>query len=131
MECNCDWKNIGRNDKSVKQQELYHNSNALYQIINQKSNMEIPMKKSKMKISMTRNTSLIPFLLCIVLVFFMIITVLLIMVIFLSTQRTTTTTTGRWNSPFNNTFTYANRIRQNLDEVNRFFYSFFFYPLIK
>lgn len=118
--CNYDWRSTSRKNGSIKQYELHHCSNPLCQIINQKSNTEM---KSKMKISLTQNASLIPLLLCIVLVFFMLLTVLLIMVIFLSTRRTATTITGRWNTPFNGTFTHANRIRQNSCEVN---YSFYF-----
>ncbi|KAM3728739.1 Glutamate carboxypeptidase [Dirofilaria immitis] len=56
----------------------------------------------------------LPLLLCIVLIFFMVITILLIMVIFLSTQRNITT--NRWNAPLNVTFTYPDRIYQNLEK---------------
>ncbi|MCP9257438.1 Glutamate carboxypeptidase 2-like protein [Dirofilaria immitis] len=117
MECNYNWKNATRNE-----QKLYHdndnddnnNNDTLYQVINQKSNMEISMTKSKTKISMAPNSSLVPLLLCIVLIFFMVITILLIMVIFLSTQRNITT--NRWNAPLNVTFTYPDRIYQNLEK---------------
>ncbi|VDK79354.1 unnamed protein product [Onchocerca ochengi] len=114
MECNYDWKNARKKEESIKKQKLCHSDNALYQVINHKSNMEISMTKSKMKISMTKNSTLIPLLLCIVLIFFMVITILLIMVIFLSTQRTNIT--NRWNPSLNVTFTYADRIRQNSEE---------------
>lgn len=126
MECNYDWKNTtSKTNESIKQRELRHCSNGPYQINNQKSNIEM---KSKMKISRTQNGLLIPLLLCIVLVFFMTITVLVIMVIFLSTQRST----GKLSLPSNITFPYAHRLRQNLNEVNHFFFifQFFIFPFL-
>ncbi|VDK54328.1 unnamed protein product [Gongylonema pulchrum] len=67
------------------------------------------------------NASLVPLLLCVVLIFFMLTTVLLVTVIFLSTRsvKTATNSVGdsRWSSPINASSFYAQKMWQNLHEV--------------